>query len=310
MQQAGRLAEIDAHQHARGLAARHGQERVRLLGREVADRRAGEVHHARGPRAGKLQRMREIAVDRNDLEPGELAPEALRRTAQCGLRNVDREVRRRTQRADQEPGLQALSAAVLDKLAPASGEAHDRGDVRAGKRELGARQIVLGQPADALEQAAAGVVVEILRRQRLLWQRQPGDHIVEKVVANFSCSPGRWGEKYNGSSSRTTRPEPDYASPMRETGRWPISCEMRSAVSLTSGPHCSFIRSAGEESDRAATSVPLSSRIPAATQRTPISASSLSVAQPWRWIFSRSRSRTCTLESVFLVCGERPVRFA
>ena len=42
---------------------------------------------------------------------------------------------------------------------------------------LGACQVVLGKPADALEQATAGVVVEILRRQRLLREREPRDDV-------------------------------------------------------------------------------------------------------------------------------------
>src|SRR6185295_1167504 len=228
-------------------------------------------------------RSSDLAVDRDDLEPRELAPKARGRLAQRGAGDIDRQVGRRAQGADKKPRLQALAAAVLDELAALSGKARDRGEVRFGQRELGASQVILGKPADALEQATAGVVVEILRRQRLLRERESRDHFVQKIF---------------------------QATPMREPGRWPISREMRSAVSLTSGPHCSFMRSAGEDRDRAATRLPPSSRMPAATQRTPISASSLSVAQPWRWIFSRSRSRSCTLESVFLVCGARPVRFA
>ena len=86
--------------------------------------------------------------------------------------------------------------------------------------------------------------------------------------------------------------------------------ETRSAASFTSGPHCGFMRSAGVESDSAAMRWPESSRTAAATHRTPISASSLSVAQPWRWIRSSSRSSTGRLESVFLVCGASPVRLA
>ena len=86
--------------------------------------------------------------------------------------------------------------------------------------------------------------------------------------------------------------------------------EIWSAVSLISGPHCSFMRSAGVESESAATSEPPSSRTPAATQRTPISASSASTAQPWRWMRSRSRSSSVRLVIVFLVCGASPVRLA
>ena len=36
------------------------------------------------------------------------------------------------------------------------------------------------QAADALEELAAGRVVEILRRQRLLRQRQPGDDVLQE----------------------------------------------------------------------------------------------------------------------------------
>ena len=57
------------------------------------------------------------------------------------------------------------------------------------------------------------------------------------------------------------------------------------------------MRSAGEEIESAATSVPASSRTAAATQRTPSSASSASVAQPWRWMRSSSRSSSGRLVS-------------
>ena len=64
---------------------------------------------------------------------------------------------------------------------------------------------------------------------------------------------------------------------------------MGSAASFTSAPQLGFIRSAGVEIDNAAICWPLSSRTAAATQRTPISYSSLSLAQPWRWLRSSSR---------------------
>jgi hypothetical protein len=106
----------------------------------------------------------------------------LRRAPQRGLGDVDRQVGRRAQRAQQQPRLEALAAAVLDQLdvlAPPR-EARDRVDVGARQRELGAGQVILRQPADALEQLAAGGVVEILRRQRLLRPRQSGNNIFKK----------------------------------------------------------------------------------------------------------------------------------
>ena len=59
----------------------------------------------------------------------------------------------------------------------------------------------------------------------------------------------------------------------------PSAREMRAADSHASGIHSAgFCRSAGAETDNAAASCPLSSRTPAAMQRTPISASSWSSA--------------------------------
>ena len=54
--------------------------------------------------------------------------------------------------------------------------------------------------------------------------------------------------------------------------------EIFSAVSFTIADQPGFMRSAGEEIERPATSAPVSSRTPAPTQRTPSSASSLSIA--------------------------------
>src|SRR5262249_13355493 len=91
---------------------------------------------------------------------------------------VDRHVERRPQGAQQQPRLQALAAAVLEERAAPAGEAGDGIQVRARQRELGACQVVLGKPADALEEAAAGGVVEMLRRQRLLRERKSRDDVL------------------------------------------------------------------------------------------------------------------------------------
>jgi len=55
-------------------------------------------------------------------------------------------------------------------------------NVRAGQRKLGARQVILAQPADALEQAAAGRVVEILGGKALAGQRKPSDDVFAKAA--------------------------------------------------------------------------------------------------------------------------------
>jgi hypothetical protein len=94
------------------------------------------------------------------------------------VRNIDRYVDRRAQRADQQPALDAFAAAVLDQLAAAAGEARDGREMPARERQLGARYVVLGESADAREQAAARGIVEILGRKRLLRARKPGDDVL------------------------------------------------------------------------------------------------------------------------------------
>src|SRR6185503_2699471 len=97
-------------------------------------------------------------------------------------RDVDRNIDRRLQRTDEEPALDTLAAAVLDQLPAAAGEARDRAQVAARERELGARQVVLGKTADALEERAAGGVVEVLRREGLLRLRKTRDDVVAEAA--------------------------------------------------------------------------------------------------------------------------------
>jgi len=96
-------------------------------------------------------------------------------------RDVDRHIGGRAQRADQQAGLEAFTAAVLDQLAAAAGEARDRREVAPRQRQLGARNVVLGKARDAREQAAARGIVEILRRKGLLGPRKPRDDVVAKA---------------------------------------------------------------------------------------------------------------------------------
>ena len=184
MQDVGVLLQVHAHQHPAGLAARHGEEGLRLLGREIADGRAGEIHRAAASPAlhGKRQGPRKIAHHRHDIEPREFARETPRRRLQRVMRDVDRDVGRGTQRADQQARLHACAAAVLDESASAPGKARDGGDMRAGQRKLGARQVILAQPADALEQPAARRVVEVLGGKALAGQRKPRDDVFAKAA--------------------------------------------------------------------------------------------------------------------------------
>ena len=181
VQRRGILLEVDADQHLRRHAARQGEEGVGLVGRQVADGGAGEIDHARcAPAHRDVERPREVAGQRRDAEPRELARECARGGAQGVLGDVDRHVDRRAQRADQQAALDALAAAVLDQLAAAAGEARDGREVLAGERELGAGYVVLGKPADAREQAAARGIVEVFGRERLLRARKPGNDVLAK----------------------------------------------------------------------------------------------------------------------------------
>src|SRR5262249_8176742 len=85
------------------------------------------------------------------------------------------------QRADQEPRLQALAAAVLEERRAAAGKAGDVAQMFAGDREFHPGWVVLAQAADPFEQPAAGGIVEILRRQRLLRAGEPGEDILAEI---------------------------------------------------------------------------------------------------------------------------------
>src|SRR4029079_11217961 len=110
----------------------------------------------------------EVARDAEDVEPRVGAREALCRRLQSRLRDVDRNIGRRPQPPDQQPGLQALAAALLDQLATVAGKARDVLAARATRRELAAGRVILLQAADRLEQAAALGIVEIFRGEGLL----------------------------------------------------------------------------------------------------------------------------------------------
>src|SRR5882672_3524861 len=69
------------------------------------------------------------------------------------------------------------------RRAAARGEARDGGDMCARQRQLGPRQVILAQPADALEQAAACRVVEVLGGKALAGQRKPRDDVFAKAAA-------------------------------------------------------------------------------------------------------------------------------
>src|SRR6266581_4752537 len=79
----------------------------------------------------------------------------------------------------------AISTGTYRRVCSASIRMRDFGEVGAQDRRLGASQIILGELADRLEQAAALLVVEVFRRDALLGAREAREHFLQKIV------PGR-----------------------------------------------------------------------------------------------------------------------
>jgi len=104
------------------------------------------------------------------------------RAVQRFLGYVDRDINRRAHGADQHARLHPFAAAVFDKGAALAREAGDLAQVLSRQQKLGARGVVLAEARDPLEQAAALRIVEILRRQRFLREREPRDDILVEAV--------------------------------------------------------------------------------------------------------------------------------
>src|SRR5690606_9226544 len=81
---------------------------------------------------------------------------------------------------DQKARLAPAAAAELDQFGRA-GERHDLGRRRLQDRLLGARRIVLGKVANAVEKVGAAVVVEKAARQGLGRGAQAVDHVGRAV---------------------------------------------------------------------------------------------------------------------------------
>src|SRR5690606_6917503 len=179
------LAQIGAEEEAiagREVAAGQREELGGGLRRPVADARADEEQEARAGCGGDARReLLDAAEERPDLELG--AGQRVAGGGERGGRDVDRQVggaraRRRAgagrdDASEQDAGLAAAAGAELDDRARGTGERGDLVAVRLEDRDLGAREVVLGEPRDLLEQARALVVVEEVRRQPPRRRAQP-----------------------------------------------------------------------------------------------------------------------------------------
>ena len=160
---------------------------------EIADGRAGKEAGARKRRdlAGKLERLAEIGIDRDDAQLREFAPQAVRLVVQELGGNIHRhvggQVRRGTQ---QDRSLGGRAAAELDQRAALGQQPRHLAGVLLEQPKLGAGRVVLRQPGDAVEQVRAGAVVEILCRQLLGIAGQSRDDVGGKCRARL-----RFGER-------------------------------------------------------------------------------------------------------------------
>ena len=116
------------------------------------------------PGGGRRQRERRgvVRASRVDGDARIVVEDGLRRRAQVLLGNVHRHVGRRAACVQQQAHLGAAAAAVFHQTAPSRHAAGDGRAVGAQNRDLRARQVVLGQPRDGVEQPRTRGVVEVL----------------------------------------------------------------------------------------------------------------------------------------------------
>ena len=147
-----------------------GEELGAGLGREVADGAAEERDDARAVARDQVEVTFEVADDRVHFDAVVLGGDRGRGRAQCRLAHVERHETCEQvgvgERVEQQAGLLRRARAELDERV-GLGARHDVGGVRDEDAALGARGVVLGKARDLVEQLAATVVVEVLRRQGL-----------------------------------------------------------------------------------------------------------------------------------------------
>jgi len=178
------LDEIGAEQEMLARPQSSGDLRQKFVGpfrREVADRAAEENDQ---PPLAVRQRVEVPFVVGDhcvDLEPRIAGQQALCAGTQHGLAHVERVVAWRDAERfcgiEQQSRLARGSAAELDEVSGAN-EPDDLGRRAAQQPLLGARQIVLRELADAIEQQRAGLIVEMLRRKPLAPGSQAAPHVV------------------------------------------------------------------------------------------------------------------------------------
>lgn len=203
----GCLSKIGSEQHraaAPQRATHCAEKRDRHVVLVVSDRAADEEHEQRAIARAlgrRPQRLLVGAVERRDLDLTLFAREAGDAFVEGRRRHVRREIAApallRGQRPQQDLSLRRRPCAELEHVEGTAGDAsrvaHDVAGVSVEDRLLGARQVVLRQLGDALEQRRAGRVVEQERGQRFLLGGQSAHDDVGDV-GHGCLSDARAGE--------------------------------------------------------------------------------------------------------------------
>ena len=162
------------------------EELPRFVGFEVADRRAWKEHDGGAGRPlGDRQdeSLRVVAEHRQDFERGERDIQRGRRLGELVGGDIDRHVGRRAiERREQHPGLATRTTARLDHACVRPDGGRDRRQRRLEQCELGARQVVVLDGGDSLEQIRTARVVEQLARQMFDRRAEPRDHLVDHFL--------------------------------------------------------------------------------------------------------------------------------
>ena len=169
------LVEIESNEQAAAVADQPGDRAQKVCCRartEIANRRARKIHDAPRPRVagiGQQQRLREIAVNRQDLQSRKSPGQIDGRLLECIAGDIDRQIGSGCiELFEQQPRFQAAAAAKFDQLAIfARGIGHFTG-VCLEDRQLRPRQIILVELANLVKKRRARLVVKVFTRDFFL----------------------------------------------------------------------------------------------------------------------------------------------
>src|SRR5687767_1413022 len=198
----GVLSQIGTEEKA--IDRRHQSGYVReqcdgRLPRKVSDRAAEERDERRIGQLRKREWLGDVGNDRNDPDLGIVRLELERGRFQEITAHIDRDVRLgaalRAHGIENEPRLRRTPGAELHQRAWLD-ESDDLPNDGLQQCPLGAREVILGQLGDLLEEVGATLVVEVLRGQLLRGGRQAAPYIADHLLPRSAHCVGRSATRY------------------------------------------------------------------------------------------------------------------